>query len=379
MKARSRRSRPISAAEPAPLLADVLAALTDAVVVIDRQGAVRLLNPAAEELIGLPQRRVLGAPCARIFAETPLVSEMVQRVQALGQSEAHNEAWLARRRRSVPVRLTCTPLWDAADGVSGAVLIIHDLSSQRTLEESIRRNENLARLGTLVAGLAHEVRNPLAGIIGAAQLLEQRLAGQNEVAEYTAVIGREGRRLSRLVDDLLTLGSAAPPRRTPTNIHRVIQDVVATLGPELAAAGVALHCAFDPSLPDVLADPAQLSQVLHNVVRNALEATLRAGTVPAAPNPITISTRMETDFHLLRGSNRAGAFLRIEVADQGTGLDAATAAQMFEPFVTTKARGTGLGLAITAKIVAEHGGIVRAGANHPRGTTISISLPVARR
>ena len=379
MKVRPRSARSIPATEPAPSLAEVLAALNDAVVVMDHRRTVTLLNPAAEELIGLPQRRVHGAACERVFSETPLVAEMVQRVQALGQSEVRSEEWWVRRRRSTPVRLTCVPLWDADGRVSGTALLIHDLSSPRTLEGSARRNESLARLGTLVAGLAHEVRNPLAGIIGAAQLLEQRLAAQPEVAEYTAVIAREGRRLSRLVEDLLTLGTPAQPRLVPTNIHRVIQEVVATLQPELASAGIRLHTAFDPSLPDVLADAAQLCQVLHNVVRNALEALTCAGAPPATGNAITISTRMETDFHILRGADRAGAFLRVEIADQGPGIEAATAAQMFEPFFTTKARGTGLGLAISAKIVAEHGGIIRADPRHPQGTAIIVILPVAVR
>src|SRR5690606_19629851 len=125
-------------------------------------------------------------------------------------------------------------------------LVIHDLGYQRTLEESARRHESLARLGTLVAGLAHEVRNPLAGIKGAAQLLEHHPSAGAALAEYTAVITREVNRLSALVEDLLTLGAPPKPRLAPVNVHRILQEVVAVLQPELSRAGVRLQFAFDP-------------------------------------------------------------------------------------------------------------------------------------
>jgi two-component system nitrogen regulation sensor histidine kinase GlnL len=381
MKPRLRPHRARLAPAPAtaaPPWGDVLAAFNDAVVVMDRERHVVLFNPAAEELTGQPRRRVLGEPCEHVFAETPRITEMVQRVQRHGQSESRSEEHLLRHRRSTPVRITCLPLWDASDAVSGTALVVHDLSYQKTLEESANRNASLARLGTLVAGLAHEVRNPLAGIKGAAQLLAGRLAEQPELTEYTAVIAREVNRLSALVEDLLTLGTPPKPRLAPLNIHRVIQHVVAVIGPDCTKSGIRLQFAFDPSLPDVLADEAQLSQVFHNVLRNACDAMIASGTIAAGMDTITISTRMETDFHILRERDRARTFLRVEIADQGTGMDTETAGQMFEPFFTTKARGTGLGLAISYKIVAEHGGIIRAAPNHPAGTVVRVTLPVAK-
>lgn len=363
----------------APPLADVLAAFHDAVVVVDTAHRIVLFNPAAEELTGLPQGRALGERDTHVFADTPLVAEMVTRAIALGQSEARSDEHVRRGRRSIPVRITSLPLWEQPhDRVSGVALVISDLGYQKTLEESVRRNESLARLGTLVAGLAHEVRNPLAGIKGAAQLLEAQLDTQPELAEYTQVIAREVNRLSALVEDLLTLGVPPKPRLAPLNIHRVIQQVVAVVEPEIARLGVRLQYGFDPSLPDVLGDDAQLHQVLLNVLRNALDAMTASGAAAPGRDGLSIGTRMETDFHILRGTEPARAFLRIEIADQGTGLAPEAAQQMFEPFFTTKARGTGLGLAISAKIVAEHGGIIRAHANHPCGTVITITLPVAR-
>jgi two-component system nitrogen regulation sensor histidine kinase GlnL len=356
---------------------DVLANFTDAVVVLDNDLRVVLFNQAAEELTGKPHAKALGQPCARVFPQSPLISEVVERVRENGQSESRSEETLLRRGKQVPVRITCLPFWDTENRLRGTSLIIHDLSHQRTLEESARRNENLARLGTLVAALAHEVRNPLAGIKGAAQLLQGRLGDQSDLCDYTAVITREVDRLSSLVEDLLNLGAPPKPRLQPLNVHRVISDVVKLVGDELTEHEIQLRCVFDPSLPEIQGDGAQLNQVFLNLIKNSIEAMSGKGTSTGAPMMLTISTHMETDFHILRERDRASKFLRVEVADQGQGIKQEDAARIFEPFFSTKPRGTGLGLAISQRIVAEHGGTMRAAANHPHGTVIRITLPVS--
>jgi two-component system nitrogen regulation sensor histidine kinase GlnL len=355
---------------------DVLANFTDAVVVLDNDRRVVLFNQAAEVLTGKPQAKALGQACSRVFPQTPLISEIVSRVRENGQSESRTEETLLSRGKQVPVRITCLPFWDTENRLRGTSLIIHDLSHQKALEESARRNENLARLGTLVAGLAHEVRNPLAGIKGAAQLLQGRLGDHPDLCDYTAVITREVDRLSSLVENLLNLGAPPKPRFQRLNVHRVVRDVVKLIEEELTRREIRLRCDFDPSLPEIQGDPEQLNQVFLNLVKNSIEAMSSDGKVAAAPMTLTISTHMETDFHILRERDRASKFLRIEVADQGQGIEPTHAARIFEPFFSTKPRGTGLGLAISQRIVAEHGGTMRAVANRPHGTVIKVTLPV---
>src|SRR5262249_50753416 len=160
------------------------------------------------------------------------------------------------------------------------------------------------------------------------------------------------------------------------NVHRVIQHVLSLVGQELNQRGLQLRCEFDPSLPDIHADEAQLSQVFLNLLKNAIDA-MSGIEPPPGGAAITVSTRMETDFHILRDRDRRSKFLRVEVADHGVGIEADDAARIFEPFFTTKPRGTGLGLAISHRIVAEHGGIMRAMPNRPRGTVLTVTLPVA--
>jgi two-component system nitrogen regulation sensor histidine kinase GlnL len=354
----------------------VFASFSDAIVVTDDQLRVVLFNPAAEEILGIPQARVVGLPCTEVFASTPFVGEMVQRVHDTGKSEAQGEARLHRRGRRIPVRIGCLPVWDTHDQIRGTTIVIQDLSHHRQLEESARRNENLARLGSLVAGLAHEIKNPLAGIKGAAQLLERRLASQPELHDFTGVISREVDRLSALVEDLLTLGARPGPELVPLNIHVVIQHVLSVVDGELTTARIPIRCDFDPSLPDVRGDHAQLSQVFLNLIKNAIEATQARNSGRTVPPLIRIATRMETDFHVLRDHQRSDKFLSVDVTDHGSGIDAEHSGRLFEPFFTTKARGTGLGLAISHRIVSEHGGTIRAETNRPVGTVMTVTLPL---
>lgn len=358
-------------------LEEVLFSFADAVVVCDNRSRVVLFNQAAEELAGLARARAQGRSCKEVFAGFPAAGEMVRRVLRTGQSESRGEETFHRVHRSIPVHVSCLAVIGSNHEMHGAALVIRDLSHQKALEEAARRNESLARLGTLVAGLAHEVRNPLAGIKGAAQLLARRLKEEPDVEEYTAVIVREADRLGHLVEDLLTLGAPPKPDRKRINVHRLIGHVLALMKPEVERRGLDLECEFDPSLPDVCGDQEQLTQVLLNLMRNALESMDENGPPSSPYNRIVLRTRLETDFRVVHDQFGPTRFLRIEVLDCGRGIAPADSARLFEPFFTTKPRGTGLGLAVAYRIVAEHGGTIRAEANLPRGTCMTVSLPVA--
>ena len=355
------------------LLENVLASLRDAVVLTDEDDRVAMLNPAAEELTGLAEAQALHRPCADVFVGTPTIAAMVRRARVSRQDESCGEETLVMGPRRFPVRLSCSPVWGEHDQVRGTALVIQDLSYQKKLEDEARRNETLARLGGLVASLAHEVKNPLGGIKGAAQLLAKRFADQPEVGEYTGVMIREIDRLSRLVEQLLTLGAPPTPTFVPVNIHKVIGEVLALMATELGAKRVAVRLQIDPSLPEVHGEEAQLTHVFLNLIKNALEAMPEQAT-------LTIVTRMETDFHILRrpagAGPGAGKFLRVEVADTGPGFAAADVEHVFEPFFTTKARGSGLGLAICQRIVALHGGDIRAENGRSGGAVVTVTLPV---
>jgi two-component system, NtrC family, nitrogen regulation sensor histidine kinase GlnL len=380
---RRRKLRGATAAAPVRLQ-NVLASLGDAVILTDEDDRITLFNQAAEELTGVPEAQALQRTCGELFAGAPAIAAMVQRTRALAQSQSCGEEALPIGRRRVPVRLSCSPIWEH-DDIYGVAVVIQDLSYQKKLEDEARRNETLARLGGLVAGLAHEVKNPLGGIKGAAQLLAKRFADQPQIGEYTGVMIREIDRLSRLVEQLLTLGAPVAPALESINVHKIIHEVRALMATEFAAKHIAVRLEIDPSLPDVRGEEALLTHVFLNLVKNALEAMPEHGM-------LTITTRMETDFHILRRADGgrgaghpeapsdgdgSGKFLRVEVADTGPGFPEEEIERIFEPFFTTKPRGSGLGLAICERIVAVHGGDIRARNRRHGGAVMTVTLPVS--
>jgi two-component system nitrogen regulation sensor histidine kinase GlnL len=369
-----RRSAALAAESPRrtgirPAWADVLASIDDGVIVLDRGGRVTDLNPAAEQLTGVSAVQAIGTDIPSLFRTTPWLREMTQETLTGGAAHRRREGVLAARHRETTIGAACAPLV-AEDGVvRGAVLVLHDLTLHRALDETTRRADRLAALGTVARGLAHEIRNPLGGIKGAAQLLRGALTDPGLV-HCTDIIIREVERLDGLVEQLREL--SVPPRLLvePLNIHRVLNDVLALQRQSPAWGSVVLRAGFDPSLPAVDGDRAQLTQVFLNVVKNALEALGGAGE-------LTVGTRIETRFHIRRGTSR-GRFISVLVEDTGPGVPEDAQAELFSPFFTTKTTGTGLGLAVCHRIVTEHGGTIAYETRPTGGSSFRVTLPVSR-
>ncbi|MCS6925593.1 MAG: ATP-binding protein, partial [Candidatus Binatia bacterium] len=245
------------------------------------------------------------------------------------------------------------------------------------------------------------IKNPLAGIRGAAQLLQNRVGNDHSALEYTTVMIQEIDRLSHLLEQLLQLSAGPPPELLPVNVHKVLTDVL--LLEQETAGGVQIQTHFDPSLPEILGDEAQLAQVFRNLIKNSLQALAgqRGGL-------LRISTRMATDFHLVRSllaspsslaedgrpglkrtvlqkgsepktarlATRHGRFLVIDFADNGPGIAPEHLPRLFTPFFTTKNQGTGLGLAISQRIITQHGGRIRVESSLGQGALFHVYLPV---
>lgn len=369
-RSKPRRLAPVPAPPARPPWADVLASLDDAVVVLDEAAAVVDVNPAAEQLTGVSAPHGLGSPLTALFGTDDAnawLTELARGVLHDRTARRRSEGTLARRAGDLPVSAACAPVFDGDGGVRGAVLVLHDLTMQRTLEATTRRADRLAALGTVALGLAHEIRNPLGGIKGAAQLLRAALTDP-DLVRCTDVIVREVERLDGLVEQLREL--SVPPRLAlePVNIHRVLNDVLVLQRQSHAWGAVALRTVFDPSLPPVSGDRAQLTQVFLNLVRNALDALGGTGS-------LVVATRIESRFHIRRGTGR-GRFLSVTIEDSGPGIPEADQAQLFSPFFTTKAQGTGLGLAVCHRIVTQHGGTIAYDARPRGGAAFVVTLPV---
>ena len=361
-RATGSRSQP----QALPDAAVVLAALADPVIVIDRGGEIRMVNPAAEQFFGTGAAALRGTALAELVSpHSPLLS-LVDTVWRVGNTMSEYDIPLEGARfagRSVTIQGALAR--EAADLL---VLTLHE----RTMVDKVDRqltHRNAARSITAMAAmLAHEVKNPLSGIRGAAQLLEQDAdeAGR----ELTRLICDETDRIVALVDRMESFSDHRPIEREAVNIHEVLERVR-----KLAQSGFARHARFveeyDPSLPPVHGNRDLLVQVFLNIVKNAAEAVL------GAEGEIILTTGYRHGLRLAGpgGEGRRHLPLMVAVTDNGAGIPEDMRPYLFDPFVTTKRNGTGLGLALVAKVIGDHGGVIEFD-SQPRRTVFRVFLPV---
>jgi two-component system nitrogen regulation sensor histidine kinase GlnL len=349
---------------------NILTSLEDGVVLIDRHGKISFFNQAAEVLTGLPASHVLRQEYISVLGGTPWLVEMVQKSEPPRRTGSRGEGDLAKPRgRRVPVSSTVSPLEDHAGRFLGAILLVRDLTHRREMEEDLKRADRLALLGTLAAGLAHEIKNPLGGIKGAAQLLKREVNGNPAVLQYADIVVREVDRVNRLLEQLLDLSQPAKLDFAAVNIHEIL-DQVLLLEQEAAAGGVSVKKNFDPSLPPIRGDRAQLTQVFLNLAKNAFQAMQSRGA-------LRVTTRMETDFHIREPGRERGKFIWVDIEDDGPGIKEEDLPHIFSPFFSTKNGGTGLGLSVCYRIIKEHGGLIRVESREGAGASFKVSLLVA--
>ena len=349
----------------------VLASLEDGVITLDEEGKVSFFNESAEILTELPASRALGKPFKILFREAPWLVVLVKKSLPPAQESSRGEGdFTTRGGRQVPVSVTVSPLRDTGGNFIGSILLMHNLTYRRELEEDLKRADRLAMMGTLAAGLAHEIRNPLGGIKGAAQLLRRSLDGDPSLLEYIDIMIREVDRVNHLIEQLLDLSRPAKLNLAPLNIHEILDDVLMLEAETSGEAKIHVKKQFDPSLPLIQGDRGQLTQVFLNLLKNAFQAMAGSGTV-------TITTRAETNFHIRGQGNTQKKFIWVDLEDEGVGMKEEDLSQIFSPFFTTKNYGTGLGLAVCYRIIKEHGGLIRVQSVEGKGTTVKVSLAVA--
>jgi two-component system nitrogen regulation sensor histidine kinase GlnL len=350
---------------------NILTSLEDAVVVINQRGRISFLNQAAESLTGISALQIQGQPYSRVFKRNPWLMEMVEKCQLPQHSSARGEGdFVTQRGIQLPVSLMVSPLQDQFGNEGGSILLLRDMTYQKQIEEQLKRSDRLALLGTLAAGLAHEIKNPLGGIKGASQLLKKEMAQETSLVEYTDIIVREVNRIDQLMEQLLDLSRPYKLHLTALNIHEILGHVLFLENQAISSGKVVVDKNFDPSLPPVLGDRDRLIQVFLNLVKNSLQAMNGEGK-------LTITTRMETAYHIREVGNTGGKFIRVDIGDNGPGIKKEHLSHIFSPFFTTKNRGTGLGLATCHQIIKEHGGFIGVETFEGEGAAFRVSLVVA--
>ena len=344
----------------------IWASLPIPALVIDGADRIVDANPAAEVFLNASMRALTGAPIGDRVSIDASLQEACIRVRAGRAALSLNAVALSLSGRKPEIcDVQIAPLADTDH------LLV--LLETRMLAGRLDRGQSSKTAAKSAIGmaemLAHEIKNPLAGITGAAQLISMSLSGED--LELAALIVEETRRIVKLLDQVEAFGNVSPPARVAVNLHDVLDRarVSAAVG---FAAQMQISTDYDPSLPLTWADPDQLLQVFLNLLKNAAEAGAPGGA-------IRIRSFYEAGLKLRRSDGRQAALpLQVEIIDDGPGLPPDIAANIFEPFVSGRDNGTGLGLALVSKIIADHDGWIAVD-SAPGRTVFRISLPVAEK
>lgn len=345
---------------------DLLGSLQDGLVVVDRELRVTSLNPAAEELLGISATKAHGKPLTSVLGDSSPLIALADRAFETGRAHAEHEASVHTPLGKVSVSAIASLLADQSGEPRGVVLLLRDLTRIRELEEQIRRADRLTALGTLVTGIAHEIRNPLMGVRGAAQLIEAESSFPLALKEYTDIIIREVDRLNSLVEGMLALAQPSPPRVVECNVNQIMEEILALEEPVLMRQGITVRRVYDPQVPPLAADPDQIRQVFLNLIRNGAEAMEKGGG-------LTLETGYERRSPRCFGLSVAV----VRIIDQGPGLSPEARQHLFDPFFTTKPKGTGLGLALCHRIMGDHRGSIEITDAEEGGCVVTVLLPLA--
>lgn len=345
-----------------PLIKEVLDSITVAIVVIDDQLVVEFMNNAAEDFCGRSAAHFHGRSLNALFSSDAIDEKMLSKCFGTDETISLREIDLnlATTKQRAIANVAVSPI------VGNRLLLeINPLDRMRFITKDDQMRQTQLANRQLVRGMAHEIKNPLGGIRGAAQLLRKQLTTNDQI-DYTDLIIEEVDRLRSLVDRMLS------PNHTPcfegVNIHEVIQKVVQIVESN-SGTDRRLDRDFDPSIPAVLGDFDQLTQAFLNLMQNAVEATQAKSSAH-----ITIRTGIEHQFTI--GVTRHTMVARIQLEDNGTGIPPSIQDQIFFPLVTGKSNGTGLGLAITSTIIGLHNGLVVC-ESEPDQTKFVVYLPLA--
>jgi two-component system NtrC family sensor kinase len=336
---------------------EVVDAISPALCIVDRSGAIRRANRAFADLVNAPPASLIGRPWQAFVP--PEWSTDLQR--ALDQQGAGREVELRTGERTYAV--TAVPI--SSTDRSAAVLLFDDQTERRRLQDQLIQSEKMSAIGQLIAGIAHDLNNPLASVLGFADFLTEVPNVPAPIREPLAVIQEEAERASSIVRNLLGFARKQDHQRRPTALKPLLDATFVLLRNQLMAHRVEAEIEIEPDLPMPDVDPNQIQQVFVNLINNAAQAIASTGR----PGTIVVRARRWLDG------------VAIDVIDDGPGLSEALATQVFEPFFTTKAEGegTGLGLSISQGIVKEHGGRIMLSSEEGKGSTFTVQLPLSTR
>ena len=340
----------------------ILDQLSEAILLFNRDLKLTYINTAGEILFADSARHLIGSKARELFKTSdPIIIHDLQQCLTMSDTLVDRGLSLELPNRSVTINMSATPLFENAN-LSEIVVELQpvDRHLQLSKEEQLLAQQNTVKM--LIRGLAHEIKNPLGGLRGAAQLLDIELDSP-DLKEYTQIIISESDRLQGLVDRML--GPNKPPNKKSVNIHEVLERVRQLVEAETSGK-IAMVRDFDPSIPVINADQDMLIQAFLNIVRNATQAVTIDGK-------IILKSRIRRQMTIGRKCYKL--VTKIDIIDNGRGIKPEMMSQIFYPMITGRAEGTGLGLSIAQSLIHQHNGLIES-TSTPGNTIFSIYLPL---
>ena len=346
--------------------------LTSGVIAADAEGRITVFNKEAEQITQLPWQNVLDRSIDDL---PPALGQLLRETLQSGEFQEHREIVLHTGEEDVIIRASSSLFHGQNGQMLGALMVLTDITAVKRLEQQIRRSDRLASLGTLSAGMAHEIKNPLVSIKTFTQLLPERYQDSDFRETFSNLIGHEIDRIDSLVNQLLRFARPAKPLLKPMHVHDVLEKSLMLVGHRLYQKEIKLSRSWDAEVDTIRADADQLEQVFLNFFLNAMDAMKQGGE-------LTVSTEIRSAEDLVGSVNGRSAdvreILRVTVRDDGEGIRSEDVPHVFDPFFTTKDYGTGLGLSVVHGIIQEHGGQIEVESELSKGTAFHILLPLVR-
>jgi PAS domain S-box-containing protein len=343
----------------------IIQSIGSGIIITEMNDTVTYINRAGERISGYSKEEVIGKPFG-IFELKEKQSVIHSLLDNPDDLDTRKEGWMKRKDTvEFPVGFSINNHLSIRGETIGKIVIFRDLTNVYKIQEEILRMDRLVSLGKLASGIAHELRNPLAGIKTTAQALSEEMSPEDGKREYLNRITKEIDRLNELLKTFFSFAKPQKLNLVYCHVKDIINEIIPFLIKEIADKGIRFVESYHPKLPNIKVDKTQMHQVFLNLFLNAIQAMPNGGELkievsPAVPGP---------------PEGPKQNFIRIVISDTGKGIPSHLVDRIFDPFFTTKPKGIGLGLSITYQIIKKHGGTIKVDSQWERGTSFVINLP----
>lgn len=353
---------------------EILRHLKSGLITIDTWGRIVYFNRAAEEILGYPEAEVKGKDCREVFkVRMPQLAEKIFQVVRFNKEDSRSLLYISgKNNRKIPIGISTSLLGDREKGVRGVIAIFQDITEVMKLEERIRMADRLAAVGELSAGIAHEIRNPLASISGSVEVLKEELSLSQENQKLLDLIIKEAGRLNQILTDFLEYARIGPSMLSKVELVHLLEEVIeiAQKHPSFKK-GMSIKKTFSSDMLHVLGEENQIKQIFLNLLVNAMESMEeRGGEILVADRTLN----QIDQFYFNEEEREESEWVPVAVMDQGKGMTEEQKEKIFSPFYSTKKDGTGLGLAIVQRLVNNLGGRIEFRSQSGKGSVFVVYL-----